>query len=63
MNEKLGLTMKYFVLNPHGDNPHGIASREAILAYAGAIKREDELLAVELRNWVTQCRDELDVSQ
>jgi len=47
-----GLKMKYFVLKPCGFDPHAIASREAMLAYAYAIKKEDPQLAIELGDWV-----------
>jgi hypothetical protein len=49
----MGLKMKYFVLNPCSSN--GIraqASRLAMLAYADAVRSDDQQLAVELEDWV-----------
>jgi hypothetical protein len=48
-----GLKMKYFVLKPKGDDPHAIASRDAMRAYATAIKIENSILAKELNDWAT----------
>ena len=47
----MGLQMKYFVLKPSGDNAYARASREAMIAYAIAIKLENKKLADELREW------------
>ena len=48
-----GLKRKYFVLEPKGDDLHAIASRDAMRAYANAIKIENPLLAEELMTWAT----------
>ncbi len=48
-----GLTMKYFVLNPHKNNAHGEASRTAIYEYANSIQKENPNLASDLRAWIT----------
>jgi len=47
-----GLTMRYFVLKPRGDDEYAHASRSAMLAYARAIESNNALLAQELREWV-----------
>ncbi len=51
----MGLELRYFVLKPVGKGAHAKASRKAILAYAKAIEKKDEVLADDLRLWV---RDE-----
>lgn len=49
-----GLMMKYFVLKPRGDDPHALASREAMRAYAKSIDDVNPGLARELKTWVTR---------
>lgn len=49
-----GLMMKYFVLKPKGDDPHALASREAMRVYADVIEESNPTLAAELRTWVTR---------
>jgi len=51
-----GLTMKYFVLNPNKNDRYGLASREAILAYARSIQVGNPILAYDLREWVKEVR-------
>jgi len=48
----IGLQMKYFVLNPNKDSTYGQASREALLAYASVIEKENHSLCSDLRVWV-----------
>ena len=48
----MGLEMKYFVLNPHGDSPNAIASRMAMVAYAESISSCDKELSQSLLSWV-----------
>jgi len=50
--DQLGLLMKYFVLNPHKNDPYGKASRSAILEYAAQIERTNAAPADHLRRWV-----------
>lgn len=45
------LQMKYFVLEPRGDDPYATASREALFAYAEAIEHHDPELAKRLCDW------------
>lgn len=50
-----GLQMKYFVLRPHAkslSDHYALASRQAMLAYARAIRGHNEQLANELEEWV-----------
>lgn len=46
------LMMKYFVLKPRGMDWHATASRDALVAYAKAIKGHEPELAQELLDWV-----------
>lgn len=46
------LEMKYFVLKPKGNDLYALASRAAMLEYAGIIKMHNPDLAHELRMWV-----------
>lgn len=48
----MSLKMKYFVLKPHGDSPHAIASRSAMLTYAESISDCDRELAQSLLSWI-----------
>jgi hypothetical protein len=43
--------MKYFVIKPTGDGPHGTASRQAMLAYSKSIHDHDPVLAAQLFQW------------
>ncbi len=56
MAERNGLQLKYFVLNPTKDGAYGLASRQALLAYAKAIEEENNDLAYDLRIWEIGCR-------
>lgn len=47
----MALEIKYFVLKPKGTDDYAIASREAMKAYAVAIRDTDPELAEQLRNW------------
>lgn len=47
-----GLKMKYFVLNPTKRDRYGKASRQAMMAYAEAIKNYNPTLAKDLVEWV-----------
>ena len=47
------LFMKYFVLKPSGTDIYAMASREAMLAYAGVVRHEDEALADRIEQWVS----------
>lgn len=47
----MALDMKYFVLNPHGNDGHAKASRAAMNAYAAVIRAEDPERADALREW------------
>lgn len=49
-----GLLMKYFVLKPNGHDAYAMASREAMRAYASAIKEENPVLAEDLNQWATK---------
>lgn len=49
-----GLEMKYFVLKPPKEGPHGFASRQAMRAYADAINRVDPKMAEQLRGWANR---------
>ena len=52
-----GLQMKYFVLNPKSksiDDPYAEASRLAMLAYSDRIRRDNLMLADDLRKWIEQ---------
>ena len=57
---KVGLVMKYFVLNPTKDSLYGTASQRALLAYADTIVLENSPLAGDIRRWVRECIKELD---
>lgn len=46
-----GLTMKYFVLKPRGEDIYAAASRKAMRAYARLIQNENPELARELIEW------------
>lgn len=46
-----GLQMKYFVLNPHGDDTYAKASRAAMRTYALHIGGENPELRDDLRQW------------
>lgn len=52
----MGLTMKYFVLKPKGNNLYAMASRDALRAYARRLhlSEEDETLAFELERWAAR---------
>lgn len=47
-----GLQMKYFVLRPAGEDEYSVASREAMVAYAAAIRPTNAGLADDLMAWV-----------
>jgi hypothetical protein len=47
-----GLKLKYFVLNPNKDDNYGMASREAIRAYAHMIDKTNPELANDLWLWL-----------
>ena len=47
-----GLTMKYFVLKPRGDDEYAFASRMAMQTYASHIEQENPELCQELHEWV-----------
>lgn len=52
-----GLVMKYFILKPKAKDRadvYALASRMAMLAYAGAVQSENPQLAKELVGWVTR---------
>jgi len=49
-----GLTIKYFVLKPHGADAYAIASRKAIQAYAKSIESTNFKLAKDLFAWIGQ---------
>lgn len=51
-NHQTGLKMKYFVLRPGGDDPHGQASRSAIHIYAANIRSTNPKLADDLLEWI-----------
>lgn len=46
-----GLTMKYFVLKPAGDDSYAKASRAAMRTYANRISEENRGLCEELYAW------------
>ena len=46
-----GLQMKYFVLKPAGDGLYAQASRDAMQAYARAIRDENPDLSADLEKW------------
>lgn len=46
-----GLTMKYFVLKPRGDDSYAKASRAAMRTYAKYIREENKELCDDLRDW------------
>jgi hypothetical protein len=58
---QLGLLMKYFVLNPHKDDPYGVASRAAILTYADCICDANPTLAKHLNDWMNHIEEHLEV--
>jgi len=50
----MSLEMKYFVVKPGSKkpgDPHAIASRAALRAYADEIRRHDSLMALSLEQW------------
>ncbi len=47
--QKNGLQMKYFVLNPTRDDSYGRASRLALMEYADFINASNPELALDLR--------------
>ncbi len=49
-----GLTMKYFVLKPAGDDIYARASRMAMRKYADAIAQDNPEFTHDIRNWVDQ---------
>lgn len=52
-----GLVMKYFMLKPRAkskDDLHALASQQAMLRYAEAIRGLDPGLADELRTWAVR---------
>ena len=49
-----GLTMKYFVLKPKGEDIYAQASRAAMRAYANVIRHENTKFSDELRHWADQ---------
>jgi len=52
-NENLGLTLKYFVLNPTSSDPaFRKASRDALRAFASTIMDSNEALADDLYTWL-----------
>lgn len=46
-----GLQMKYFVLKPEGNSAHNMACRQALRAYADAIRPHNSELADDLGLW------------
>ena len=54
-----GLQMKYFVLNPTKQDSYGEASREALLAYANAIKDTNPALSLDLDLWLYNIKNDL----
>jgi hypothetical protein len=50
--EAIGLTMKYFVLNPNKNDAYGLASRNAISTYRDFIQKENPKLAEDLTAWI-----------
>ena len=46
-----GLKMKYFVLKPNGNDQYARASREALFAYAEAIRSTNKKLSDDLFAW------------
>lgn len=49
-----GLTRKYFVLKPRGDDAYAAASRTAMRAYARGIGKVNRELASDLLGWADQ---------
>ena len=52
--DNVGLTMKYFILKPRGDDAYAIASRKAIQTYARYIEHINFKLAKDLFAWIGQ---------
>ena len=50
--DKKGMYLKYFVVEPHKDDPCGHASRKAVLAYSEAIYGWNQNLACDLKSWI-----------
>ena len=48
----VGLTMKYFVLNPNKKDMYGVASRTALIKYANVIMSTNQKLAKDIYDWV-----------
>lgn len=54
MPARLGLQLKYFVLNPTKEDAYGRASQEALVAYANAIRETNPILASDIMGWVNK---------
>jgi hypothetical protein len=52
--KSMGLQLKYFVLNPAEVGAYGRASKEALVAYANAIRNANPLLATDIMIWVNR---------
>lgn len=48
------LKMKYFVLNPKGNDIYAVASRAAMYEYADVIKNIDPELSISLSEWANR---------
>jgi len=57
--DNIGLSMKYFVLNPHKKSIYGIASRKALEIYAETIRDSNFNLYRDLMEWVKKIRLEI----
>lgn len=55
--DTLGLQLRYFVLDPKGDDAHARASRAAMRAYAFSIRERNQTLAFELIEWTEREMD------
>lgn len=54
------LDVKYFVLKPRSktkDDPHAIASRKAMNAYARSIYHHDPILCEQIHEWTQREKD------
>ncbi len=52
VSKGVGLSLKYFVLNPYKKTPYGVASRVALKAYADEVRAEDPRLASDIEEWL-----------
>ena len=57
MAEYEGITLKYFVLKPKGNDKYAFASRQAMLIYSELIKEVNPVLAKNLKEWSTREQD------